>query len=79
MDTIPTSGLKGMDSILVSKRTAAQLLGLSIRSIELLIASKQLVSRKVGRRRLIPRAELERFARRDTPVIGSFAQNPSRS
>ena len=79
MHTTSISEMKSSDSILVSKRTAAHLLGLSIRSIELLIASKQLVSRKVGRRRLIPRVELERFARRDTPVIGSAGQSESRS
>jgi excisionase family DNA binding protein len=71
MDTIAVSGLERSDALLLSKRRAAQLLGLSVRSIEIMIRAKQLDSRKIGRRRLVPRKEVERLSRHDTPVIGS--------
>ena len=53
------------ESILVSKREAEQALSLSVRTLDNLIVRKELTARRVGRRVLIPRAELERFARRD--------------
>ena len=56
-----------MDKILVSKKEAAAALGVSLRTVENLIASKQLDARRIGRRRLIPRASLEKLARRDVP------------
>jgi len=55
------------DRLLVSKREAASLLSVSVRTIENLIAAKRLVARKLGRRTLIPRSALEQFIRRDTP------------
>lgn len=58
-----------MDKLLYSKREAAETLGISIRSVENLISSKQLVSRRVGRRRMIPFAALVQLSRRDTPRI----------
>ncbi len=51
--------------MLVSKRTAASALGLCVRTIDNLIASKQLGCRRIGRRTLIPYRELVAFARRD--------------
>jgi len=51
--------------LLVSKREAAAALGVSVRTIDNLLAHKELVARKIGRRTLIPVTELERFARRD--------------
>ncbi len=56
-----------MDSekILLSKKASASLLSLSVRNLEYRIARGELQVRRVGRRVLIPRAELERFARRD--------------
>lgn len=53
--------------LLVSKRDAATLLGLCLRSIDNLIAMKQLQCRRIGRRVLIPYAALVAFARRDHP------------
>ena len=53
------------ERILMSKREAAAALGLSVRTLESLIAAKELRSVRIGRRRMIPHAELERFARRD--------------
>jgi excisionase family DNA binding protein len=53
------------ERLLVSKREAAAMLGLSIRTLENLIALKELPARHIGRRCLIERQVLERFARRD--------------
>jgi len=58
-----------MDKILCSKREAAEILGVSVRTIENLISKKLLVSRQIGRRRMIPYAACLQLARRDTPVI----------
>lgn len=58
-----------MERLLCSKREASEAIGCSVRTIENLIARKQLPSRRVGRRRMIPCAALAQFARRDTPVI----------
>jgi excisionase family DNA binding protein len=54
-----------IEALLVSKRDAAAILGLSVRTLENLIALKELPARHVGRRCLIERQALERFARRD--------------
>jgi excisionase family DNA binding protein len=57
-----------MQAILVSRRDAALLLGLSLRSIDYLLVRGQLAAKKVGRRTLITRASLERFCRSDRTV-----------
>lgn len=51
--------------LLLSKRNAAASLGISLRTLEMLISIKELKSVRIGKRRLIPRRELEKFARRD--------------
>lgn len=51
--------------ILVTIRRAADLLGVSPRTVQNLIAAKELPSRKIGRRRLIPYSALLALARRD--------------
>ena len=53
------------EKILLDKKTAARLLSVSPRTIDNLIAGRELVVRRVGRRVLIPRQSLEQFARRD--------------
>jgi excisionase family DNA binding protein len=50
---------------LSAKKEAAKSLGVSLRTLETLIALGELRSIRVGRRRLIPIAELDRFTRRD--------------
>ena len=64
-----------LQPITVGKKTAAQLLGLSVRTIEYLISQRKIAARKVGRRTLIPYRALQEFARRDTPTI----DKPSRA
>jgi excisionase family DNA binding protein len=49
--------------LLVSKREAARLLNLCVRTIEKLINERQLPTKRVGKRVLLPLKDLERFAR----------------
>lgn len=55
------------DKLLVSQDEAAQLLSISRRSIEYLVATKKLSTRRIGTRALIPIEDLRRFARSDHP------------
>jgi excisionase family DNA binding protein len=52
-------------SLLVSKKDAAQALGVCVRTVENLLSAHALPARRIGRRVLIPRRALEQFARRD--------------
>ena len=51
--------------LLVSKRDAAAMLSLCVRTIDNLIASKELPARRCGKRVLIPFSALQQFAKRD--------------
>jgi excisionase family DNA binding protein len=53
------------EPILLSKRQAAKLLSISVRTLDSLIASKKLPIRKIGRRVLIAKKSLELFATAD--------------
>jgi excisionase family DNA binding protein len=57
------------DKILYTKREAAQLLSISLRSLDYLIFSHQLPARRIGRRVLVHRDAVEQFARRDHAFI----------
>jgi len=48
---------------------AARRLGLSVRTIATLVRRRQLASRRVGRRRIIPVAALEAFLRMNGRVL----------
>jgi excisionase family DNA binding protein len=50
------------EQILLSKRQAAQSLSISLRTLDKLILSKRLPVHRIGRRVLISRSALERFA-----------------
>jgi len=54
--------------IAVGVAEAARRLGLSARTVATLIARRELHSRKVGRRRIIPIAALEAFIKCDHPT-----------
>jgi excisionase family DNA binding protein len=56
-----------MDKLLVSQEEAAQLLSISKRSVEYLVAQRQLSTRRIGTRALIPIEEVRKFARSDHP------------
>jgi excisionase family DNA binding protein len=51
--------------LLVSKREAALALGVSVRTVENYVGTKELVARRLGRRTLITVRSLEAFAQRD--------------
>ena len=55
------------DNLLVSREEAAQLLSISQRALDYLVASKRLPTRRIGGRVLIPMAELRKYARCDHP------------
>ena len=48
-------------SLLISRREAAALLGLCLRTLDYVIARKEIIVRRVGRRVLLPRLAVERF------------------
>jgi excisionase family DNA binding protein len=54
-----------MEILLHSKRESARLIGVSERTLHKLIATKELEVRRVGRRVLVPHAELLKFIRSD--------------
>jgi excisionase family DNA binding protein len=51
------------EQILLSRRDAAMALGVSLRTIDYLISRGELRARPIGRRKMVARVELERFAR----------------
>lgn len=51
--------------VLYTKREAAQLLSISVRSLDYLIVSQQISTRRIGRRVLLHRDCIEQFARVD--------------
>jgi excisionase family DNA binding protein len=53
------------EPLLIDKQTAAEILSLCVRTIDNLIATRQLPCRRIGRRTLIPYRAVLRFARRD--------------
>jgi excisionase family DNA binding protein len=52
-----------MQKLMYARLEAAQLLSVSLRKIDELIATKQIETVRVGRRNLVPHNVLERFAR----------------
>jgi len=53
-----------MDTLLLSKYESAQMLGVSLRTLEYLIARGEITTRRIGKRVLISRTVLEAFASR---------------
>ena len=61
-------GLQTMDEVLaVNVSEAARRLGVSPRTVATLVAEKKLLSRRIGRRRVILVHALEKFLRQDHP------------
>lgn len=58
-----------MDRLLHSREETATLLSVSVSTVDVMIARGLLRARRQGRRVLVPRAEIERAAKRDTAVI----------
>ncbi len=57
------------NKVLLSRKEFSSLTSPSLRTTASLLASGDLRSIRVGRRRLISRTELERFAKRDHPAL----------
>lgn len=59
--------------LMYSKTEAAEMLSVSLRTLENLIATKELLVRRVGKRVLVPYRSLLQFVRRDhkTREVGS--------
>ena len=55
-------------SLAFTRRTAADALGVSLRTIDALLATGALRARRIGRRVLIPKTELMRFLNADAAV-----------
>lgn len=55
------------DRLLIGRSEAAQMLSISTRSLDYLVANKHLSIRRIGARVLIPLADLKRFSRLNHP------------
>jgi hypothetical protein len=55
------------EKLLVGRGEAAQMLSISERALDYLVAHKQLTTRRIGSRVLIPTSDLRRFTRSDHP------------
>jgi len=60
--------------ILYDRKSAAYALSISVRALDYLIANKQLATRKLGKKIMVPHGELSRFARADH---ASLTQDPN--
>jgi excisionase family DNA binding protein len=59
---------RSSETLAISKIEAARLLGVSLRTVDRLIAVKHLPVRRLGRRVLIPRNSLQSLLRADHPT-----------
>lgn len=55
------------DKLLVCREEAAEILSISVRAVDYLLANGLLSARRIGTRALIPMADLRKFARADHP------------
>ena len=55
------------EKLLVGREEAAEMLSISRRSLDYLLAQKRLTFRRIGSRVLIPVSDLKRFSRADHP------------
>jgi excisionase family DNA binding protein len=51
--------------LLYDRKEAARQLSISVRTLDYIVASKQLATRRIGKKVLIPHGELVRYARAD--------------
>jgi len=63
--------------LLVTKRDAAAMLSVCVRTVENLISMKLLPHRKIGRRTLIPYSAVVAFARQGTRIVVGRHRGPS--
>jgi hypothetical protein len=62
-----TASLPPAAKLLVSRKMAAEMLTISIRKLDYMIADGRLLTRKIDNRVLIPAEEIHKFARSDDP------------
>jgi hypothetical protein len=55
------------EPLLVGRKQAAHMLGISVRALDYLIAGRKLTTRRIGSRVLLSVSELRRFASADHP------------
>jgi excisionase family DNA binding protein len=67
----------GDDRILVSKREAARLLGISVTSLDYLIRQRELTIRRIGRRTLVSTESLHAYARHDHDRVRELTVVPA--
>ena len=60
-----------MNQLFLSRRESAKVLGISLRTLDGLIAAKELPVRRIRKRVLISREVLERFAAGNTEPVGA--------
>lgn len=64
---------ENLATLAMTRREAADALRVSLRTIDYLLEQGKLRARRIGRRIVIPRAELEHLLRHDTPVVQGSA------
>jgi excisionase family DNA binding protein len=64
-----------MEKLLLTRREVSDLLNLSIRTVDSLLATRQLPSRRIGRRVFVERRALERFITRDHVIVAEGAKS----
>ena len=52
-----------------SRQEAAEALRISLRTLDYLLSQRKLRGRRIGRRVVIPRSEVEKLLRQDTPIV----------
>ena len=62
-----TASVPPESKLLVSRKAAAEMLTISIRKVDYLIADGRLLTRRIDNRVLIPTEEIRKFARSDRP------------
>ena len=64
--SVPTKAPSALEPrMLYDRKTAALKLSISVRSLDYLIAGKQLATRRIGKKVLVPHGELVRYSRAD--------------
>ena len=71
----PATQTAAPEPLLLSRQVAAKMLSISVRALDYLVAGKQITTRRIGSRVLIPATEVRRMAREDHPFgVSSPAQ-----
>jgi hypothetical protein len=69
VDIMAAADDREVPKLLYSRKDGAFALSISVRSLDYLIANKQLNTRKLGKKIMIPYGELSRFARADHTAL----------